>query len=275
MKAEAEKIGEDMGVCSCPACGEYYCQLGQVVECECGFKFPTDWWPQYSWGSQAGRRVADGAPISGGMKHKCQHPYYRYGFEHPVVEAWKVKDTIDWRAVMQGVEQKSMGMLGSEYAICRRCGKTKPPPRENSSQLCIECDSETSCVHYKPDSPMDRKYVCGAGIKVYSLTGTKPGCGLLTPCRYIEGGTPVKCDKFTPTPVEQLKREDEAWESRKAEFMLVGTIVSAIKTEHKGANWSGTVECPACQGKLHVSHAAYNGHVHGQCETDNCLSWME
>jgi len=35
------------------------------------------------------------------------------------------------------------------------------------------------------------------------------------------------------------------------------------------------VECPICKGRLHLSQSAYNGHVHGQCETAGCVSWME
>lgn len=35
------------------------------------------------------------------------------------------------------------------------------------------------------------------------------------------------------------------------------------------------ITCPACGGRLHLSQAAYNGHVHGKCETPGCVSWME
>lgn len=35
------------------------------------------------------------------------------------------------------------------------------------------------------------------------------------------------------------------------------------------------IECPVCHGKLHLSQARYNGHVHGRCETEDCLNWME
>lgn len=31
----------------------------------------------------------------------------------------------------------------------------------------------------------------------------------------------------------------------------------------------------ACGGKLHLSQSSYNGHVHGKCETPDCVSWME
>lgn len=35
------------------------------------------------------------------------------------------------------------------------------------------------------------------------------------------------------------------------------------------------VECPVCKGRLHLYQSSYNGHVHGQCETQGCVSWME
>jgi hypothetical protein len=38
---------------------------------------------------------------------------------------------------------------------------------------------------------------------------------------------------------------------------------------------SEVVECPVCKGRLHLSQAAYNGHVWGKCETKGCVSWME
>jgi hypothetical protein len=40
-------------------------------------------------------------------------------------------------------------------------------------------------------------------------------------------------------------------------------------------SWQGIEECPVCKGRLRLSHAAYNGHVHGRCETEGCLAWME
>jgi hypothetical protein len=39
---------------------------------------------------------------------------------------------------------------------------------------------------------------------------------------------------------------------------------------------SGTLLCPVCGvGTLSYSRAAYNGHVHANCETDGCVRWME
>lgn len=75
---EAAAFGMDPGCCACPACRADYWQWGSRIEClDCGFRFPTDAWPMYSWGVQAGMRERpDGARMA--------HPYYRYGFEHPV-----------------------------------------------------------------------------------------------------------------------------------------------------------------------------------------------
>lgn len=35
------------------------------------------------------------------------------------------------------------------------------------------------------------------------------------------------------------------------------------------------IECPVCKGRLHLLQSSYNGHVHGRCETPDCLNWME
>ncbi len=36
----------------------------------------------------------------------------------------------------------------------------------------------------------------------------------------------------------------------------------------------GTIECPQCKGELQYRRFS-NGHVHGKCKTENCLSWMQ
>lgn len=89
----------DPGVCSCPACDEYYWNLGRVQKCaECGFEYPTDAWPMYSWGSQAARNPK---LFAHDHERRMSHPYYRYGFEHPADEAFEEFKRIPWREVMQ------------------------------------------------------------------------------------------------------------------------------------------------------------------------------
>lgn len=46
-------------------------------------------------------------------------------------------------------------------------------------------------------------------------------------------------------------------------------------TPKPAADRNEVIECPLCKGNLHMYQSAYNGHVHGQCETKGCLCWME
>jgi len=44
----------------------------------------------------------------------------------------------------------------------------------------------------------------------------------------------------------------------------------------KGRGGRGSVTCPVCRsGTLSYTVASYNGHIHGHCSTDGCLSWMQ
>ena len=59
-------------------------------------------------------------------------------------------------------------------------------------------------------------------------------------------------------------------------------VMKAIKTAYEWKvkpkpekDRNEVIECPMCKGKLHMYQSAYNGHVHGKCETPNCLYWME
>ena len=39
---------------------------------------------------------------------------------------------------------------------------------------------------------------------------------------------------------------------------------------------AGQMDCPVCiLGKLRYSRAADNGHVHAECNTKGCVSWLE
>lgn len=44
----------------------------------------------------------------------------------------------------------------------------------------------------------------------------------------------------------------------------------------KGKGGVGEIVCPKCgTGTLRYTVSSYNGHMHGQCSTPNCLAWME
>lgn len=108
----------DPGCCSCPVCREYYWAWGNRQRCvKCGFEYPVDAWPMYSWGVQDAWWMSgimkspdpDFAEIHklgiiGRRKIRMQHEYYRYGFEHPpqgpAINLVKEFERIDWRKVL-------------------------------------------------------------------------------------------------------------------------------------------------------------------------------
>lgn len=107
-------FGADPGCCSCPKCRETVWKWGRRVKCpECGFEYPTDWWPSYQRGVAHALDVAAyernelDEPRLGMMRHHAESheknartdPYYRHGFENPVEDAWAEHDKIDWEEV--------------------------------------------------------------------------------------------------------------------------------------------------------------------------------
>ena len=106
-----------------------------------------------------------------------------------------------------------------------------------------------------PCNRYDESQLSGGQLESYKCRGTCP--------LYAEP---------TPEEIEAEEREIEALiERQKKTFPLC----VKIRAEHEGEDWSGIVECPICQGKLHVRHHKLNGHIWGQCETEGCVSWME
>ena len=96
------------------------------------------------------------------------------------------------------------------------------------------------------------------------------------PCLVFDGlDSPDICAKREWPTEEMIQQRLDEIESSTTRFAKVTPLIAKIKREHKGESWQGIEACPVCNGKLHLSHAAYNGHVHGRCETNDCLAWME
>lgn len=91
------------------------------------------------------------------------------------------------------------------------------------------------------------------------------------PC--LPEGAKLECDLRLYPSDEELAAED-AWLADHLAKMR--TARSAIMDAAKGRrSVSGAIDCPVCKtGKLHFS-VAYNGHVHAQCTTKDCMWWME
>lgn len=130
---------------------------------------------------------------------------------------------------------------------------------------------------------------CGAGVCYRDVT-TDPdeqeGSALRIPCHSqpFPQSTPSQlehfnrrgsCGKYEEPTAEELAEFDRDMEDAIAQTMLAIPLIEKVKAEHEGKNWKGVEACPVCGGKLHMTHAACNGHVWGKCETEGCLAWME
>lgn len=137
------------------------------------------------------------------------------------------------------------------------------------------------CIHYRynRDAKKPEDDTCEAGV-LYSTVRPQVGPTFKSqPCFLDEVGESKPgaghCALLRrPTPEEIALHEKWADER----MGLLGTVMKGIRpwrTAHKGRSASEIVECPACKGRLHLSISSYNGHVHGHCETEHCVSWME
>jgi hypothetical protein len=128
------------------------------------------------------------------------------------------------------------------------------------------------CIHYRGIGGHDS---CAVGV-TYDKTFRRGHW----PC-FMEKATGLPksdadpCDKLRPPTKEEIATY-AAWEARHDDKMrIVLTAVRPWRAKHKGRSFSEIIECAACKGRLHLSISAYNGHVHGRCETADCVSWME
>jgi hypothetical protein len=135
------------------------------------------------------------------------------------------------------------------------------------------------CVNYRysdDEKPFgERSKTCKAGVEYARYEGQK----IPLPCFLTKTGeskpdaAPCECIR-RPTPEEIAARAE--WQ--KASMARLVTVLQGIadwRKKYKSKSHSEVVECPACRGRLHLSIAACNGHVHGRCESDGCVAWME
>lgn len=121
------------------------------------------------------------------------------------------------------------------------------------------------CVHFTGI----QHRACNAKVR-YDLLGWPLPCMKTT-----DGGEVGQCVERRWPKAEEIAAEVAMYEDYTRKFLAVQSLVSQIKRDYQGQNWGGVVECPVCNGKLHLSHARYNGHVWGRCSTPGCLVWME
>lgn len=142
------------------------------------------------------------------------------------------------------------------------------------------------CVHYKRNPSLRGREACGAGVVYDELALVKElginGSALRLPClrEHHESanrkGQPLcECHHLAWPTREECESHERDIKASIARTTAAMRIIGPIREQNRGKNWYGTLECPVCKGRLHVRHAACNGHVWARCETEGCVAWVE
>lgn len=127
--------------------------------------------------------------------------------------------------------------------------------------------SRSACKHF---NGIFGKPICAQGIQLIAKVGPRKTEGWMKrlPCLAMNDAPAFICDHFDLKPPPSP--EDEA--GLRARIAAVGTALKAIKAI---PGPSGTIECPVCRGTLDWTRSSYNDHVHGRCQKEGCVTWMQ
>jgi hypothetical protein len=135
------------------------------------------------------------------------------------------------------------------------------------------------CQHYGRSKKDHRIMVCKAGMDLHEIQCVETG-GVSKmkwgPC--IEGHLlkdPCShCSKWIRGTREQGERRADLEEKFFRKLQVVTPLVNAWRKKFPNGKVE-VVECPECKGRLHLEKSSYNGHVKAQCETPECVNWIE
>lgn len=132
------------------------------------------------------------------------------------------------------------------------------------------------CIHWtglRHDRPC-----CEAGVNYRLLDhmSQEPGLFLRLPCTAVTRADMPKrvCEKRQLPTSEQVAADELETEQLFQRALAGMRALEPLRRAHPMGG-SGVTDCPICKGRLHWSIAASNGHMHGRCETPECLTFME
>lgn len=159
-----------------------------------------------------------------------------------------------------------------------------------------------TCIHYTGLLFDKGTCTCLAGVDMRATFGDeKPGIFMRMPCiqfrevpahgrgTYCKAGEPtvrrevdrkgetmMPCALRVEPTAEQVEQDRLETDAAMERTFVAIKVASEWRVKPKPAkNRREVVECPVCKGRLHLSQSSFNGHVHGKCETEGCVSWME
>jgi hypothetical protein len=135
--------------------------------------------------------------------------------------------------------------------------------------------SDATCVHFRGI----QRDKCEAGVCLRELVGGSDfGWAARLPCIEQDrerANEIVACAEYRAPTAEEIAATEAEHAAAMQRMRTVLNAIAPWRKAHKGESFAEIVECPACKGRLHLSIARSNGHVHGRCATKGCVSWME
>ena len=96
------------------------------------------------------------------------------------------------------------------------------------------------------------------------------------PCtEIVRGDQDVICDKKRAPSKQDIDAEKREFKALLAKMQKMNAGTAAWRKKWAGTSHTEVVKWPVCGGKLHLSIASINSHVHGRCEGDCGISWKE
>lgn len=134
------------------------------------------------------------------------------------------------------------------------------------------------CVHYRATNHK----TCEAGVNYGQLGGELGTAGMLNRFPCFASHDPatagaVICSKRRMPTAEEIALRN-TWQKERTEKLVavMATTLPYREQARKTRGLAAIIDCAACGGKLTLSIAiASNGHCHGKCSTEGCMSWME
>lgn len=127
------------------------------------------------------------------------------------------------------------------------------------------------CIHFRS---MGQHDTCEKGVRYDSFEGEDRKMARM-PCFTRPGGPRAYCEHRRVPTAEEIKLHEEWLVKHMDKLSIVMKAIRLWREKWKGKSHAEVIECPLCKGRLHLSHAGVNNHVHGHCETKGCVSWME
>lgn len=82
------------------------------------------------------------------------------------------------------------------------------------------------------------------------------------------------CSKWERRSMEEAEQHATAIDEMLARAEKSAPVITAWRKKLPRGK-AEVIECLCCNGRLHLSQSAYNGHVAAKCETANCINFIE